>query len=78
MCHEKKRQEKSTAKVNLFNNWSQKEDLEYGFIGAVNSEVKDDGPYHTLINLNGEQIKFKIDCGADVTVLPSDTFPEKQ
>lgn len=44
------------------------------FLGSVESKEHDEPPWHTSVEMNGTVVDFKIDCGADVTVISSETY----
>ena len=44
------------------------------FLGSVNSSDRDKDPWEIKLKLNGKPMKFKIDTGADITVISEATY----
>ena len=58
------------------------DDSQDEFLGVIHSEIDSlsstEAPWTTKLELNGRNIEFKIDAGADVTVISEQEFVSKQ
>ena len=50
--------------------------VDTAFLGVVHEGTQDEQPWRTLVSLNGRPMVFKLDTGADVTVILSADFHE--
>ena len=48
------------------------------FLGAIDTVTGSSNPWTTDILLNGESLQFKVDTGADVTVIPVRSYSENR
>ena len=48
------------------------------FLGAIDTVTGSSNPWTTDILLNGESLQFKVDTGADVTVIPVRFYSENR
>ena len=48
------------------------------FLGAIDTVTGSSNPWTTNILLNGESLQFKVDTGADVTVIPMRSYSENR
>ena len=70
MCRSKK-----VATVHHSEDEEESEDAKY--VGGIIKRGKDDGSeYFTTLIVNGAQVKFKVDTGSQVNILPWDTFKQ--
>ena len=70
MCRSKK-----VATVHHSEDEEESEEAKY--VGGITKRGKDDGSeYFTTLIMNGAQVKFKVDTGSQVNILPWDTFKQ--
>ena len=67
---------RSTVSVNQLNANSQEQFEADSFLGAIDTVTDSSKPWIADILVNGELIQFKVDTGADVTVIPEKYYSE--
>ena len=81
-CHKKGHYKAVCRSKRLVGEVQASDDSENEFLGVIHSETDSlsstEAPWTTILELNGRNIEFKIDTGADVTVISEQEYLSKQ
>ena len=81
-CHKKGHYKAVCRSKRLVREVQASDDSENEFLGVIHSETDSlsstEAPWTTNLELNGRNIEFKIDTGADVTVISEQEYLSKQ